>query len=403
MQGAHFDLAAFPHSRPGRAPAICWMRLRRVFKTVLRLCAGASVLLLLWPVWRLDPEEPVGPYPTPNAEPWTQADRLFRTDSSWLGGDVAYSVDLGRERVLWLFGDSFVARDARADREHSTLVRNSVAIESGYDPSRACIKFYWKTQGGGPASFFPERGNTWLWPADGVRLGAKLLLFFTRVRPNSRKDSLGFENFGWTAFLVRNPDEDPLEWAMQRIDGPNNAWGVIVGAAVVAAGHFVYVFSPAEPSHDIYLLRWPLSSAANGDLASPEWWCGLGRGWIAQQKVARRPAAVFSGGSMEFSIQWDPQRQKFLEVQSVGFGASDIAIRWADRLQGPWSEPMKVYRPPESDRPDAFVYAAKAHPELRSAALAVTYVANSSGGFQVLTRDPSIYYPRFVRLWFPAR
>jgi hypothetical protein len=104
---------------------------------------------------------------------------------------------------------------------------------------------------------------------------------------------------------------------------------------------------------------------------------------------------------MEFSVQWDAQRDKFLEVQSVGFGASEIAIRWAGQIEGSWSGLKKVYRPPESGRPDAFVYAAKAHPELRGADFVITYVANSRD-FGILTRDPSIYYPRFVRLAFPS-
>ena len=282
------------------------------------------------------------------------------------------------------------------------MVRNSVAIETGYDPSKASLKFYWGSQAGRPASFAPEIGDAWLWPTDGVRIGKKLLLFFTRVRTDTRKDSLGFENFGWTAFFVDNPDQEPSAWVMRRIATPANPWNVIVGAAALAAGSNLYVFSPAEPSHDVYLLRWPLTAAANGDLRSPEWWSGSDQGWIPQKELARRPVPVFTEGSMEFSVQWDPQRKKFLEVQSVGFGASEIAVRWAQRLEGPWSEPRQVFRPPESDRPDAFVYAAKAHPELTGAELVITYAANCRD-FGILVRDLSIYYPRFVRLWLSPR
>jgi hypothetical protein len=378
------------------------MRFTRVHKMVFKMCAGTSLLLVFWPAWRLDPQEVVEPYANLHAKSWIQADRLFRKDPRWLGGDVAYSIDLGRKRVLWLFGDSFIGNRAGAKRGQSTMVRNCVAVETGYDPSRASLKFYWRTQQGRPASFVTDRGDAWLWPTDGVRLGSRLLLFFTRVRPDSRKDSLGFENFGWAAFLVDNPDEEPSAWVLRRIDVPTNARNVIVGAAVLVAGRFLYVFSPAEPNHEVYLLRWPLSAAASGHLASPQWWGGLDQGWITQRKVVRPPPVVFLNGSMEFSVQWDPQRKKFLEVQSMGFGASEIAIRWADRLEGPWSVARRVYRPPESDRADAFVYAAKAHPELTGGDLVVTYVANSRD-FGTLTRDPDIYYPRFVRLWSSSR
>ena len=48
--------------------------------------------------------------------PWPEADSLFRSDPLWLGADAAFSVDLGRGRVLWLFGDSFVASKSAETR-----------------------------------------------------------------------------------------------------------------------------------------------------------------------------------------------------------------------------------------------------------------------------------------------
>lgn len=229
------------------------------------------------------------------------------------------------------------------------MVHNTVAVQTGYDPSQGSIRFYWRNaKEPAPEAFVSEEGNSWLWPEDGVRVGGKLLLFFTQVRSSKRIDSLGFENFGWTAYIVDNPGEEPPLWNL-------------------------------------------------GDLSSPEWWCGFDRGWVKQKELARLPSPVFSEGAMEFSVTQDVQHGEFLEVQNVGFGASDIAVREADRLEGPWSQAVKVYRPPESDRPGAFVYAAKAHTELTGANLVVTYVANSSND-RILASDMSIYYPRFVRL-----
>ena len=48
-----------------------------------------------------------------HAEPWPEADALFRSDPRWLGADDAYSVDLGGRRVLWLFADTFVSTRKR--------------------------------------------------------------------------------------------------------------------------------------------------------------------------------------------------------------------------------------------------------------------------------------------------
>ena len=89
---------------------------------------------------------------------------------------------------------------------------------------------------------------------------------------------------------------------------------------------------------------------------------------------------------------------RFIHIRSDGFGASTIVLSDARQIEGPWSQPAVVYRPPESDRPDAFVYTAKGHPELTGADLVVTYATNTMADFSELVADTSIYYPRFVRL-----
>jgi hypothetical protein len=349
-----------------------------------------------WPATQRSAEWRENATPRIESTLWPEADRLFRSDPHWLGGDGAFSVDLGRSHVLWLFGDSFIATTPDARRTASAMVRNSVAIQTGYDPSKASLKFYWKTLKNKPTSFFAEEGNAWLWPMHGARLGGKLLLFFSRVRPDHGPHSLGFKSAGWTALLVSNPDEEPSSWTVRTIRVPINSWHIVIGAVLYVTNDFLYAFGFDDPDHNIYLSRWPLTAASKGDLSSPEWWCGASYRWTAERKLTGYPSPIFSGGSTEFSIQKDRLRNKFLEVQSVGFGASEIALRWADRLEGPWSDPVVVFRPPESDRPDAFVYAGKSHPELIGADMIITYVDNSND--QTLATDMTIYYPRFVRL-----
>ena len=78
------------------------------------------------------------------AQRWEEADKIFRSDSRWLGGDGATSVDLGHGRVLWLFGDSFIDLSGSGVRRTSDLVRNSIAIQKGYDPTTAEMQFSWK-------------------------------------------------------------------------------------------------------------------------------------------------------------------------------------------------------------------------------------------------------------------
>jgi hypothetical protein len=95
-------------------------------------------------------------------------------------------------------------------------------------------------------------------------------------------------------------------------------------------------------------------------------------------------------------VQRNPGVTGFLEINSRGFGATDIVMQQAKSLVGPWSAPTTIYRPPESDAPDAFVYAGKSHAELKGADLILTYAAN--GPDEKVAKDMSLYFPRFVKV-----
>src|SRR3954471_8444065 len=92
--------------------------------------------------------------PAGRGEAWPEADELFHRESRFLGGDGAYTIDLGGERILWLFGDSFVARTpGRSD--DAFFLRNSLAIQTGRDPSRAFLQYQWRDDAdGAPTTFF---------------------------------------------------------------------------------------------------------------------------------------------------------------------------------------------------------------------------------------------------------
>lgn len=327
-----------------------------------------------------------------NGTAWPEADKLFRTDPRWLGSDAAFSIDLGDNHVLWLFGDTFVARRIGDSRKQAAFVRNTVAIQTGYDPSRADIRFYWR--GGASWEIFPSEGKIWMWPAHGTRIGRRLIVFCSRVAPDSKKDSLGFQLVGWVAFAIDNPDDEPSVWKMRKIGEDHER--LMLGSAVVRDSAFVYVFGESEPAHDIYLARWSLEDFQSPQLGAPEWWSGAD--WH-QEKSTRQP--VMRNVSSEISVQLNPSGGGFIEVNSQGFGATDVVMRSAPRLDGPWNAAKVIYRPPESNAPDVFVYAGKSHPELTGADLVVTYATNSND--KKLPTDMDLYFPRFVKIDLRSR
>ena len=133
---------------------------------------------------------------------WPEADALFKRDSRWLGADSAYSVLLGGERVLWLFGDTFVAMSDARSRRDSVIVHNSIGLQHGRDPLAATMQMAWRERNGAPASFFPEVGDRFHWPAGAVRLpGGPLVVFLTVVHATPDQ-GLGFDIDGWRLALV---------------------------------------------------------------------------------------------------------------------------------------------------------------------------------------------------------
>ncbi|MBI4862198.1 MAG: DUF4185 domain-containing protein [Candidatus Riflebacteria bacterium] len=339
---------------------------------------------------------PLPSVPTLQAVPWPAADRLFRQDPRWLGSDDAYSVDLGEGRVLWLFGDTFIGDGTSTVR--ATMVSNTVAIQRGYDPSTASIQFFWGHDRGKPRAFFRQPGDVAFWPGHGIRLGHGLLLFMMAIR--SAKGGLGFASAGWRAVMVEDSRSAPSEWKLRWLDSPPNDFGAVVGSAsVVLHDGFVHAFSSREPGvHDVYLARWPLERAGEGDLSGLQWWAGETRGWVSQSRLVGPPAVLFGNAQTEFSVHRFPGSGQLLEIQSEGFGGTPISARWAPALTGPWSPLVRFYTPVESSWDGTFVYAAKAHPELTGAPVVVTYATNRTD-FWRLVGDHGVYYPRFLRVW----
>ena len=333
------------------------------------------------------------------ARGWPAADRLFRGDRRWLGADGAFSVDLGGGRVLWLFGDSWVDAAGSGSRGNAVMLRNTIAIQQGYDPADATIRFHWRAPAAGEArAFFTPAwdDDAWYWPGHGIRLGERLLIFLNRLRPAD--DDFGFASAGWAIVSITNVDAEPGDWRIESIDAPDDPDGITPGfASVLRHEDYVYAFGTpdAEKSHPLMAARWPVAALERGELSAMQWWGGAA-GWVADPEAHAR-VPLFDHGQSEMSVHFDASHGQFVAVQSVGFGAADVGIRQADTLTDTWTSPQRVYSPPEKAKPNATIYAAKAHPELEGADLVLTYATNSFR-FMDHLEDADTYYPHFVRL-----
>lgn len=341
---------------------------------------------------------------TAAAEPWPEADALFRRDTRWRGSDAANSIDLGDGRVLWTFGDTFVdvqREPAKRHRKGSTFVRNTVAIQNGYDPTSADFEPFWGSNADGkPVAFFHSETDVFHWPGGGLLVDRKLLVFLMNIR-----NAEGEQNFtidGWCAVLIENPQDTPAEWNMKYLSGPPDGPRMLVGSgSSVRVGSWIYTYgSKCDPPHKVFLARFGVAEAISGDLSQPQWWNASDATWVDHNQLqGELPEPIVDPGAPEFTVHHESVLGSYLLTQIGGYPVGPITLRSAQTPTGPWSTAHAVYSPEELNRYDKgiMIYSAKAHPEQHAAGLAVTYCTNHRDS-ATLMRDETLYYPRFIRL-----
>lgn len=328
-----------------------------------------------------------------HVESTTTLNNFFRNDTYWLGSDGAASVDMGNGKLLWLFSDSFIGKDSSRSRKRSTIIRNSIAIQSGYDPGKASLRFYWDKNRKKNGAFFHLPGKYWFWTGHGVRIKDKLIIFL--LKEHEVRTGIGFEAVGWYAVLISNPDEDPLTWKMKYIEGPETFGSIAGSAAVLTDEKYLYAYGAVEPAtHEVYVLRWNLDDAYAGNLTTPLW--RINGNWAERKTKLPVPEPLFIGAT-EYSIHYDSSLKKFIQVQAFGFGEGSIGIRMADQITGPWTEPYMILMPTYPGVKKPFMYSAKAHPQLAGDGIYITYNVNSFD-FMELVENQDIYFPKFIKL-----
>ena len=96
------------------------MRLRRPAQKI------ASILILLLALG-------CAPFPRFSVEVLPGYDACFNRQDGWTGGDGAYSIALSDERILWLFGDTWIGKVRDNRRLEAVIVKNTAALQQGAD------------------------------------------------------------------------------------------------------------------------------------------------------------------------------------------------------------------------------------------------------------------------------
>ena len=366
---------------------------------------------------------------TLKAESWLEADGLFSNNPNtpqWKGADVANSVALEDERILWVFGDTLLGEPginncSRFD-EFNLTVHNSLAIQSGANPAAADIDHFWGIRNGEPASFFSpaDIGATWYWMGGVTVLENQVLVFLMHARSNVDMEpksdpaaacaGLNFEVLGWDARIAHITEQAPDQWHWREVGLPDDTnWhGILAGSSTAyVEDNYLYAWSAGPATLDgnpVFLARWPLATAKAADLSEPEWHTTAG--WKTQSELGNQTfAAIVKDGNNEVSIGRDifpDSEPAWWWLQSSTVINSRLCYRTGES-HFEFSEcrdfmtPPELYKYPESK---LLVYAVKLHPALKDpgddAAIA-TYVVNSCD-LKDIQEKCDLYYPRFIKL-----
>ncbi|MCS7223261.1 MAG: DUF4185 domain-containing protein [Armatimonadetes bacterium] len=346
--------------------------------------------------------------PKGSARPAPEWEAVLHNRQGWIGSDCAYSVDLGRERILWLFDDTFCGVIEQGRRVQATMegIRNSVAIMRGRRAPTASVTFFVrKDQDGKPCSFFtPPDGSGWFWFGDGLLVQDRLFLFLWQMISDPKPGTPEVFHFtlkGSSLAVISNPGDDPDRWMPTFHPIPFGSAGeVFWGGAVVRVGEWVYIYGlrvqESGKGRGLVVARVPANRMADFS----HWRFYSSDGW---SETLDRALVLVEDCQPELSVCYLPDKRVFLMVYSPSDLRSVILLRRAPSPVGPWSDPVVIYQCPEPARNSrVFCYAAKAHPEISEPGeLVVTYATNSFR-FQDLLDDASLYFPRFLRLFLTA-
>lgn len=365
------------------------------------------------------------------ADDWNRA---FQTRRGWTGGDCAGTVPLPGDRVLWLFGDSWIGPvEGGRHADGSRLVNNAIAVHSirsdGMPPKRDDIEFVWGgvSRDGTPSAWVvpydTARGeggsekNLRYWPTGGGIVvakpggGQRLYVFLMRVRDKNESDGVwNFEGCGSAIVSVENPKDGPSKWRLTQTTLTRLPHKLPVGARRIAWGLAALPDDTVNSSKSEILIygidtidglnKKLLLAKAPGDLAEDfqEWRFWDGKNWARDEGDAA-PIAEKVMDELTVHRLGDRRDSPLTMVYSKPILDDHIVLRTAPKPWGPWSAPRQIYRCPEpSTDKRLMAYSAKAHPELsRDGSLLITYCVNSTDFFH-MAGNTTIYRPRFIEV-----
>jgi hypothetical protein len=326
--------------------------------------------------------------------------QFFRKTSGWIAGDGAFSISLANNKVLWLFGDSYIdtydnttatvpcifqVNNAGLLQQNKNDLFNSTTL-TGNQPG---IKSYFK--------LWPDGSGKQLWPGAGFQQGDSIYVYLQGIKIT------GSGNFSFSPSgedyigIIKYPEMIVTGYfPLPFMDT------VFFGSAMVkddAAG-FVYAYGVKRNwlGSNVFVARFKPSKI----FQLWEFWDGSG--WNSNQAAK---AIITQGYSYAVNVcKINDKFVWFSSYFSVGCDqGKEIHSRVAANPQGPFLNDKKIFEINDSFQGHLpFFYFPIAHPELinNKNELLLTYSIN---GYEPCLpvcingrRDPDNYRPKAIRI-----
>ena len=397
--------------------------MKRFRRSIVVAClTGLFFALILGCELRQSSETTLNDFAVADDPSW---DAVFQRTQGWTGADGINTADLLDGRILWMFGDTWIGEIHQGRHApDAELVNNTLAVHekpnagNWIPPLSDSVRFYWGQSGQKNQAWIrPDSGSGsgWYWPAgNGLMVkGAsgkfRLLFFMSELARSPDSDEMwAFYRSGNALVIVTNPDEDVLDWRVQKLSVPLSlsregkiGWGVTLLSVPVACEFkesYVYIYGIDESdlrNKKLILAR----SLADRVEETSAWQAYHGNGVWGTFASECYPIAEHLATELSVEPVVIGKRLWYVMVYSEdGFG-SHILIRMAQNPEGPWSKPFPVYQVEDIRKNKAlFTYAAKSHACIsRPGELLISYVINAID-FDMLTQNADLYRPRFLRI-----
>lgn len=326
----------------------------------------------------------------------TNFTNTFKTTDRWIAGDGAFSIPVGRESSLWLFGDSYM--DC-FEKETGTVpclfqARNAAMLMGVGDPSQKMTL----TNRKGVRTLFTLGSDSkyWFWPLTGFTYKDTIYVFQTRLRSTQEGGMWGFEGLD-SNYVSKIPvnDMSVIEYYLMPATSR-----ITFGTSFIDEGRFTYVYGIRSNGfgNDLFVARF-----RKGSIYSP-WSYYTGAGWSKNINEISKIHSAFTASfyitevkgqivllTTEFSVNCDQGKNIYSSVSKKPWGpftGEHSVWQVDDTLEGHYP----------------FFYAVAAHPEYDNGRdeLLITYCINSYGDCLETCignrMNPDVYRPKAVRV-----